>query len=193
MNFIWCIQKVGICFSTTVLFMQLSGPEFTSKANNENIDSMHEAGSFPDGAIMSPWRCENVWKRLHVACSDSAESLNSWAPPPWGKNKANLGCVWPASTCCCCLSAMDGASQQAAVLCVSKVALSLLFLPSLAASNSPVSFCCCCILLFTDLVVSGEKQDVNMCRKSSPTPVTYQMCLVLKDWLGLTSGWLMHF
>lgn len=56
---------------------------------------------------------------------------------------------------------MDGVSQQAAVLCVSKVALSLVFLPSLAASNSPVSFCCCCILFFTDLVVAGENQDVN--------------------------------
>lgn len=57
--------------------------------------------------------------------------------------------------------AMDGAAQGAAALCVCKAAFSLLFLPSLAACNSPVSFCCCCLLLFTDLLVAGESQDVN--------------------------------
>lgn len=57
--------------------------------------------------------------------------------------------------------AMDGAAQGAAALCVGKAAFSLLFLPSLAACNSPVSFCCCCLLLFTDLLVAGESQDVN--------------------------------
>lgn len=51
--------------------------------------------------------------------------------------------------------AMDGAAQGAAALCVCKAAFSLLFLPSLAACNSPVSFCCCCLLLFTDLLVAA--------------------------------------
>lgn len=59
------------------------------------------------------------------------------------------------------LQAMDGAAQGAAALCACKAAFSLLFLPSLAASNSVVSFCCCCLLVFTDLLVAGESQDVK--------------------------------
>lgn len=59
------------------------------------------------------------------------------------------------------LQAMDGAAQDAAVLCACKAAFQLLLLPSLAASNSVVSFCCCCLLLFTDLLVAGECQGVN--------------------------------
>lgn len=181
---------MGICFSNTVLCTQLSGPEFTSKANNENTDSVREAGWFPDSAITTANRQHEVVKMCGKGFTLLVQTQqNPWIPEllhPEAKNKANLGSVWPACTCCCCLSAMDGASQQAAVLCVSKVALSLLFLPSLAPSNSPVSFCCCCILLFTDLVVSGENLDVNMCRKS--TTVTYQTCLVLTGWLGLTFG-----
>nr|XP_040058719.1 uncharacterized protein LOC120834669 [Gasterosteus aculeatus aculeatus]XP_040058721.1 uncharacterized protein LOC120834669 [Gasterosteus aculeatus aculeatus] len=50
---------------------------------------------------------------------------------------------------------MDGVLEEAAVLCVCKVASSLLFLPSLAASYSPVSFCCCCLLVFTDFLVAA--------------------------------------
>ncbi|XP_038552769.1 uncharacterized protein LOC119886243 [Micropterus salmoides] len=50
---------------------------------------------------------------------------------------------------------MDGVLEGAAVLCVCKLACSLLFLPSLAAPHSPVSFCCCCLLIFTDFVVTG--------------------------------------
>lgn len=40
------------------------------------------------------------------------------------------------------------------MLCVCKLACSLLFLPSLADSYSPVSFCCCCLLIFTDFLVT---------------------------------------
>ncbi|KAM8913306.1 uncharacterized protein AB9W97_011955 isoform 2-T3 [Spinachia spinachia] len=49
---------------------------------------------------------------------------------------------------------MDGVLEEAAALCVCKVASSLLFLPSLAASYSPISFCCCCLLVFTDFLVA---------------------------------------
>ncbi|XP_070707960.1 uncharacterized protein [Pempheris klunzingeri] len=49
---------------------------------------------------------------------------------------------------------MDGVLEGAAVLCVCKLACSLLFLPSLAASHSPVCFCCCCLLIFTDFLVT---------------------------------------
>lgn len=49
---------------------------------------------------------------------------------------------------------MDGVLEGAAVLCACKLACSLLFLPSLAASYSPVSFCCCCLLIFTDFLVT---------------------------------------
>lgn len=59
------------------------------------------------------------------------------------------------------LQAMDGAAQGAAALCACKAAFSLLFLPSLAASDSAVSFCCCCLILLTDLLVAGESQDVK--------------------------------
>ncbi|KAM9410792.1 uncharacterized protein KZ484_002791 [Pholidichthys leucotaenia] len=50
---------------------------------------------------------------------------------------------------------MDGVLEAAVVLCVCKVAVSLLFLPSLAAPRSPVSFCCCCLLIFTDFLVTA--------------------------------------
>ncbi|XP_034724990.1 uncharacterized protein LOC117943149 [Etheostoma cragini] len=49
---------------------------------------------------------------------------------------------------------MDGVLEEALVFCVCKLACSLLFLPSLAASYSPVSFCCCCLLVFTDFLVT---------------------------------------
>ncbi|XP_059185072.1 uncharacterized protein LOC131968282 [Centropristis striata] len=49
---------------------------------------------------------------------------------------------------------MDGVLEGAVVLCVCKLACSLLFLPSLAAPYSPVSFCCCCLLVFTDFLVT---------------------------------------
>ncbi|XP_042352189.1 uncharacterized protein LOC121950302 [Plectropomus leopardus] len=49
---------------------------------------------------------------------------------------------------------MDGVLEGATVLCVCKLACSLLFLPSLAASYSLVSFCCCCLLVFTDFLVT---------------------------------------
>ncbi|XP_029287897.1 uncharacterized protein LOC115008433 isoform X2 [Cottoperca gobio] len=49
---------------------------------------------------------------------------------------------------------MDGVLEGAAVLCVCKLACSLLSLPSLAASCSLVSFCCCCLLVFTDFLVT---------------------------------------
>nr|CBN80877.1 Uncharacterized protein [Dicentrarchus labrax] len=49
---------------------------------------------------------------------------------------------------------MDGVLEGAAVLCVCKLACSLFFLPSLAASHSPVTFCCCCLLIFTDFLVT---------------------------------------
>lgn len=61
----------------------------------------------------------------------------------------------------CCLAAMDGVLESAVVLCSCKLACSLLFLPSLAASYSPVSFCCCCLLIFTDFLVTGE--DMTRC------------------------------
>lgn len=65
-------------------------------------------------------------------------------------------------TCACFVIAMDGVLEGATVLCVCKLAFSLLFLPLLAASHSPVSFCCCCILIFTNFVVTGECLDTNM-------------------------------
>ncbi|XP_019957002.2 uncharacterized protein [Paralichthys olivaceus] len=49
---------------------------------------------------------------------------------------------------------MDGVLEGAVVLCVCKLACSLLFVPSLNASYSPVSFCCCCLLVFTDFLVA---------------------------------------
>ncbi|GLD47297.1 uncharacterized protein AKAME5_002714200, partial [Lates japonicus] len=51
-------------------------------------------------------------------------------------------------------TAMDGVLEGATVLCVCKLACSLLFLPALTASHSPVSFCCCCLLIFTDFLVA---------------------------------------
>jgi len=57
---------------------------------------------------------------------------------------------------CCPVAAMDGVLEGATVLCLCKLACSLLFLPSLAASHSSVSFCCCCLLVFTDFLVTGE-------------------------------------
>nr|XP_020453639.1 uncharacterized protein LOC109958977 isoform X2 [Monopterus albus] len=44
--------------------------------------------------------------------------------------------------------------QRAAAWCLCKLACSLVFLPSVATSCSPVSFCCCCLLIFTDFLVS---------------------------------------
>ncbi|XP_069546948.1 uncharacterized protein [Brachyistius frenatus] len=55
---------------------------------------------------------------------------------------------------CCFVVAMDGVLARAAALCVCKLACSFLFLPSLAASYSPVSFCCCCLLIVTDFLVA---------------------------------------
>ncbi|KAG7244738.1 hypothetical protein INR49_029757, partial [Caranx melampygus] len=49
---------------------------------------------------------------------------------------------------------MDGVLEGAVVLCVCKLVCSLLFLPSLTASYSPVSYCCCCLLIFTDFLVT---------------------------------------
>ncbi|XP_070815788.1 uncharacterized protein [Chaetodon trifascialis] len=49
---------------------------------------------------------------------------------------------------------MDGVLEEAAVWCVCKLVCSVLFLPSLANSHSPVSFCCCCLLIFTDFLVT---------------------------------------
>ncbi|XP_047438291.1 uncharacterized protein LOC125006370 isoform X2 [Mugil cephalus] len=49
---------------------------------------------------------------------------------------------------------MDGVLEEAAVLCACKLVGSLLVLPSLAASYSPVSFCSCCLLIFTDFLVT---------------------------------------
>lgn len=63
----------------------------------------------------------------------------------------------------CCVEAMEGVMERAAALCVCKLACSLLFLPSLAASHSAISFCCCCLLIFTDFAVTGECRGANMC------------------------------
>ncbi|XP_029989977.1 uncharacterized protein LOC115419381 [Sphaeramia orbicularis] len=49
---------------------------------------------------------------------------------------------------------MDGVLEGATVLCVCKLAASLVFLPSVSASFSPVSYCCCCLLIFTDFLVT---------------------------------------
>lgn len=62
---------------------------------------------------------------------------------------------------CCFVVAMDGVLEGAVVLCVCKLACSLLFLPWLAASHSPVSFCCCCLLTFTDFLVTGEYHNMT--------------------------------
>ncbi|XP_020484779.3 uncharacterized protein [Labrus bergylta] len=50
---------------------------------------------------------------------------------------------------------MDGVLEGAAVLCACKLVCSLLSLPSLATSHSPLSFCCCCLLIFTDFLVTA--------------------------------------
>nr|XP_046239318.1 uncharacterized protein LOC124056189 [Scatophagus argus] len=50
---------------------------------------------------------------------------------------------------------MDDVLEGAVVLCVCKLGFSLLFLPSLAASRSPISFCCCCLIIFTDVLVTA--------------------------------------
>ncbi|XP_041639149.1 uncharacterized protein LOC121507070 [Cheilinus undulatus] len=50
---------------------------------------------------------------------------------------------------------MDGVLEEAVVLCACKLVCSLLFLPSLAASHSPISLCCCCLLVFTDFLVAA--------------------------------------
>ncbi|KAM8867060.1 uncharacterized protein ACB058_005202 isoform 1-T2 [Synchiropus picturatus] len=49
---------------------------------------------------------------------------------------------------------MDSVLQGATLLCGLKLICSLLFLPSLTTSSSPISFCCCCLLLFTDFLVT---------------------------------------
>nr|XP_061795167.1 uncharacterized protein LOC133586775 [Nerophis lumbriciformis]XP_061795176.1 uncharacterized protein LOC133586775 [Nerophis lumbriciformis]XP_061795187.1 uncharacterized protein LOC133586775 [Nerophis lumbriciformis]XP_061795195.1 uncharacterized protein LOC133586775 [Nerophis lumbriciformis]XP_061795205.1 uncharacterized protein LOC133586775 [Nerophis lumbriciformis] len=49
---------------------------------------------------------------------------------------------------------MDGVLDGASMLCVFKLVCSLLFLPSLATSRSPIGFCGCCILFFTDFMVT---------------------------------------
>ncbi|XP_075996977.1 uncharacterized protein LOC142990963 [Genypterus blacodes] len=49
---------------------------------------------------------------------------------------------------------MDGVLEGAAVLCACKLACSVLVLPTLSKSVSPVSFCCCCLLVFTDALVT---------------------------------------
>ncbi|KAK5872640.1 hypothetical protein PBY51_013322 [Eleginops maclovinus] len=49
---------------------------------------------------------------------------------------------------------MDGVLEGAIVLCLCKLACSLLLVPSLTSSYSPVSFCCSCLLLFTDFLVT---------------------------------------
>ncbi|XP_061639558.1 uncharacterized protein LOC133483049 isoform X1 [Phyllopteryx taeniolatus] len=49
---------------------------------------------------------------------------------------------------------MDGVLDGASVLCVFKLVCSLLCLPSLATSRSPVGFCSCCILIFTDFLLT---------------------------------------
>ncbi|XP_061744671.1 uncharacterized protein LOC133543846 [Nerophis ophidion] len=49
---------------------------------------------------------------------------------------------------------MDGVLDGVSMLCVFKLVCSLLFLPSLATSRSPIGFCGCCILFFTDFMVT---------------------------------------
>ncbi|XP_054639363.1 uncharacterized protein LOC129185850 [Dunckerocampus dactyliophorus] len=51
-------------------------------------------------------------------------------------------------------TAMDGVLDSVSVLCVFKLVCSLIFLPSLANSRSPIGFCGCCILFFTDFLVT---------------------------------------
>lgn len=51
---------------------------------------------------------------------------------------------------------MDGVLEGALALSACKLACSLLFWPSLAASHSPVSFCCCSLLIFTDFLVTAS-------------------------------------
>ncbi|XP_038125322.1 uncharacterized protein LOC119772772 [Cyprinodon tularosa] len=50
---------------------------------------------------------------------------------------------------------MDGVLEGALVLSACKLACSLFFLPSLAATHSPVSFCCSSLLIFTDFLITG--------------------------------------
>ncbi|KAJ7998515.1 hypothetical protein DPEC_G00205720 [Dallia pectoralis] len=50
--------------------------------------------------------------------------------------------------------AMDGVLEKAALVCLCKLACSLLFLPAVTGSVSAFSFCCSCLLLFTDLMVT---------------------------------------
>ncbi|XP_073325282.1 uncharacterized protein [Pagrus major] len=78
---------------------------------------------------------------------------------------------------------MDGVLERAVVLCVCKLACSLLFLPSLAASRSPVSFCCCCLLIFTDFLVTVFLSFLYICgswlTELTPPSDTIALCFVL--------------
>lgn len=51
---------------------------------------------------------------------------------------------------------MEGVLEAATALCTCKLAFSLLVLPRLPPTRSPISFCCCCLLLFTDVTLTGE-------------------------------------
>lgn len=58
---------------------------------------------------------------------------------------------------------MEGVLEAATALCTCKLAFSLVLLPRLPTSRSPVSFCCCCLLLFSDVALTGESQR-RVCR-----------------------------
>ncbi|XP_037304142.2 uncharacterized protein LOC119194139 [Pungitius pungitius] len=85
---------------------------------------------------------------------------------------------------------MDGVLEEAAVLCVCKVASSLVFLPSLAASYSPVSFCCCCLLVFTDVLVAVFLSFLCVSGSwlTEPTPAVDVVSLRFLIFLGRTYG-----
>lgn len=53
---------------------------------------------------------------------------------------------------------MEGVLEGATALCTCKLTFSLLLLPWLSTSRSPISFCCCCLLVFTDFALTGEFQ-----------------------------------
>lgn len=85
---------------------------------------------------------------------------------------------------------MDGVLEGASVLCVCKLACSLLFLPSLAASYSPVCFCCCCLLVFTDFLVTVFLSFLCICESwvTELTPLSDIIALRFLIFLSHTYG-----
>ncbi|XP_029947936.1 uncharacterized protein LOC115388802 [Salarias fasciatus] len=83
---------------------------------------------------------------------------------------------------------MDGVLEAATALCASKLACSLLFLPSLTACFSPVSFCSCCLLVFTDFLLTVSLSFVCVLRLWLSIPLADVVALRFLLFLSHTYG-----